>query len=106
MTDVQFNLGSLEASSKRMDAAVQELVSKTQGLLGEVSDASVLGTNDTLGSIAQMLYQLAVQAVQESIASVQEEYGTHGGKLREASAQYQAAEQGFAEAGQKMVGDL
>lgn len=103
MADVQFNTGSLDASSKRMDAAVEDLVAKTQALLGEVSEVSVLGTNDTLGSIASMLYGLAIQAVQESVASVQEEYGNHGGLLREASAQYAAAEQGFSEAGQRMV---
>ncbi|MGA4506586.1 hypothetical protein ACQB6R_13640 [Propionibacteriaceae bacterium G1746] len=103
MADVQFNLASLDSSSKRMDAAVEDLVAKTQSLLGEVSDVTVLGTNDTLGSIASMLYGLAIQAVQESVASVQEEYGAHGGKLREAATQYAAAEQGFADASSRMV---
>ena len=103
MADVQFNLGSLEVSGRRMDAAVEDLVAKTQSLLGEVSDVSVLGTNDTLGSIASMLYGLAIGAVQESVASVQEEYGVHGGKIREAAAQYQTAEEGFAQASSRMV---
>lgn len=103
MADVQFNLGSLEGSSKRMDAAVEDLVSKTQSLLGEVSDVSVLGTNDTLGSIASMLYGLAITAVEESVASVQEEYGSQGERIREAAASYQAAEEGFTQASTNMV---
>lgn len=103
MADVQFNLGSLEASGRRMDAAVEDLVSRTRALLDEVSDVSVLGTNDTLGSIASMLYGLAIGAVQESVASVEEEYGVHGGKIREAAAQYQAAEEGFARASSGML---
>lgn len=103
MVDVQFNLASLESSGKRMDAAVEDLVQRTQSLLAEVSDVSVLGTNDTLGSIASMLYGLAIGAVQESVASVQDEYGSQGDRIRQAAASYQAAEEGFAEASTKMV---
>ena len=100
---MQFNPTVLESSSKRMDGAVDDLVSKTEALLGEVSDVSVLGTNDTLGSIASMIYGMAISAVEESVRSVQDEYGNHGGKLREAASQYAAAEEGFTQASDKMV---
>lgn len=99
--NLQFDVGALEGSSKRMQAAVEDMVTKTQSLLGEVSDVSALGTNDTLGSIASMIYGLALQAVQESVASVQESYGEHGSKLSDAAAQYAAVEEGFAQAASK-----
>ena len=102
---LQYDFTSLDGSSKRMEAAAQDLATKTSSLMGEVSDATVLGTNDTLGSIASMLYSLAVQAVQESVDSVQEEYGVQGDKIASARAAFAAAEEGFAEAGAKMVGD-
>ncbi|MGJ6979004.1 hypothetical protein ACSDQ9_00525 [Aestuariimicrobium soli] len=101
--NLQFDLGALDTAGRKMDAAVDDLVSTTQALLAEVSDVTVLGTNDTLGGIASMLYGLVLERVNETITSIQTEYGAQGGKLREARQAYADVEDSFTQSAGMMM---
>lgn len=100
--DHAFSVSQLRAGGQRMHASAEDLVSKTEALLGEVGDVSALGTNDTLGSVASMLYELALDAVRESITSIKDEYGEHGDKLTNAAEQFGTAEEGYAQVGTQL----
>ena len=86
------NPGTIQKASEGMAESAQDLVTKTQSLLGEVSDVSALGTNDTLGSLASMLYSAVLERVQETVDSVAQEYGGNADNLAQAAQAYNAVE--------------
>ncbi|SDD77957.1 WXG100 family type VII secretion target [Auraticoccus monumenti] len=96
---IQFEPESLRRAAAGMDDAAQELLSKAQALLSEVGDVSALGTNDTLGSIASMLYSAVLARVQETVDSVSSELGAHGGALASAAEGYAGTEDANAQLG-------
>lgn len=103
--NLQFNVEAINQSSKKMQATADDLVAQVNSLLASVGDPSVLGTNDTLGSVASMLYGLAMDAVKQCVESIQNEYGSHSGKLSEAAKLYQAGEEEFSRASGTMIAE-
>lgn len=101
--NIQFDPTSLKRAADGINEAVQDLVAKTQALMGEVSDVSVMGTNDTLGGIASMLYEAVLARVQETVDSVTEEYGAHGERLEAASQAYATTEDNAVQASATMT---
>ncbi|MDO5287208.1 MAG: hypothetical protein Q4G45_10390 [Actinomycetia bacterium] len=104
MSDIQFEPSALRRAAGGMDEAVQDLLAKTQALMGEVGDVSALGTNDTLGGVASMLYSAVLARVQETVDSVAEEYGAHSQRLGAAAELYSATEDAAVQASDAILG--
>ncbi len=96
--DLTFSSSAWAAGGQGMSEAAQELVSKTQAHIGSVSDLSALGTDDTLGSICQMIYQAVLERVQQTAEAVGQTYDDHGDKLNQAAKLYAEVERGNADA--------
>lgn len=92
MTDLRINPDGLHRASSLLQGEVDSLVRQTEAVLAEVSDVSALGTNDTLGSLASMIYGLAIDRVRETVASVEQEYRLHAQKLEIAAVLYERTE--------------
>lgn len=90
--DLHINPDQLRNAAARLSAGSEDFTSQSAAMLSELSDPSFLGTNDTLGSIASMLYSLAIQAFQESINSIIEELGIQASLLSTAAYEYQAGD--------------
>lgn len=93
MTDLRINPSGLRRASSSLQDEVDSFLRQTDALLAEVSDVTALGTNDTLGSLASMIYGLAIERVRETVQSVQQEYALHAQKLEIAAALYEQTEQ-------------
>ncbi len=104
MSDIQFEPSALRRAGEGMEEAVSDLVAKTEALMGEVGDVSALGTNDTLGGIASMLYSAVLERVQETVSSVSEEYSSHGQRLLVAAQVYEATEEAAVQASGTIMG--
>lgn len=76
-----------------MGQAGGDLEAKTSALLAEVSDLSVLGTNDTLGGVAQMIYGAFLEVFQETSTDLTQGYTDTGEKLTAAGRLYEQVEQ-------------
>lgn len=101
---LEFDPGALDKAAAGFDDAAQDLIGRTQSLMGEVGDVSALGTNDTLGSIASMMYAVVLERVQETVDSIAEEYSAQQGALSSAAQAYRSTEEANAQLGASSVG--
>lgn len=92
MRDLQFDVASLRRSGGGIHEAADDLGARTQVVLAECGDLSALGTYDTLGSVAQLLYGAVLERVQETADSLVESAGDHGASLSNAADLYEATE--------------
>lgn len=99
---IEFDPGSYDRAGEGVAEANAELVQKSQALLAEVSDLSVLGTNDTLGGIAQIIYGVFLEAFQETVTGLGEGYADAHERLAATAASYRAVEDGNASMGQQL----
>lgn len=104
MTSLQFDVGALRKAATGMDAAAQDLADKTQSVMGRCSDLSVLGTNDTLGSLAQMLYAAVLERVQQTVDSLVDATHEQGTRLATAADLYAQVEKDNAQAAAAITG--
>lgn len=98
MSTIKFDPSSFRKGGQGITDAADDLKGKTHALLSEVSDLSALGTNDTLGSLAQVIYGAVLERVRETVDAVCENYGEHGGRLATAAKLYEDVERGNTEA--------
>lgn len=101
--EIVFDTAALRRSADEMDAAAEHVYTTGQDLLSRVSDLSVLGTNDTLGALAQLLYGAVLARVSETLESISTEFGNHAVALSQSAADYDEFETAAAEAGTGMV---
>ncbi|WP_026928208.1 hypothetical protein [Granulicoccus phenolivorans] len=103
---IAFDPGSYQHGGEGMNQAGTDLAARTQDLLAQVSDLSVLGTNDTLGGIAQMIYSVFLGSFQETTGSLTEGYQGHGERLTIAGQAYAQLEAGNIDLAQAVEGNL
>lgn len=96
---VTFSPGALRKGAEGFTDSAQGLDSRLQALLSEVGDVSALGTNDTLGSLASMVYGVILERVQETSGSISDEYDDQAEALAIAARAYASVEQENAELG-------
>lgn len=106
MSDIQFNPSSYAKGGEQMATAGQDLQTRTQSLLAEVSDLSVLGTNDTLGGVCQMIYGVFLQVFTETAQGAAQSLGWQGQQLTAVGKQYQGMEDDFAAQLQQFGGEI
>lgn len=92
MSHVQFDVDSLRRAGAGMIESADDLAARTQSVVAECGDLTVLGTNDTLGSVAQLLYAAVLQRVQETVDSLTGATGDHGELLQAAAEAYSETE--------------
>ncbi len=81
-TSIRFHPGSYDQGASQVQRAAADLQARTKALLGEVSDLSVLGTNDTLGGVAQTVYGVFLEVFQETVDDLGESIDAQGRQLR------------------------
>lgn len=101
--DIVIDTVALRRSADELSATAQHVHNTGQALLSQVSDLSVLGTHDTLGSLAQLLYGAVLARVSETLDSISTEYINHATALAQSAADYDEYEAAAAEAGSGMV---
>ncbi|OYO01268.1 hypothetical protein [Enemella evansiae] len=91
---LNYNTAQLRAGGKGVSDAGADLEQKFQNLLNECSDMSVFGPgNDTVGPIAQMIYQAVLERVTETVQSSAGSYKDFGEKMNLAADIYDQGEQ-------------
>ncbi len=93
MTEIRFDPTSYQKGAAGMNDAGSELAERTQALLAQVSDLSVLGTNDTLGGVCQMIYSVYLDVFNETVSGLIDGYADEGERLSAASQSYAAVEE-------------
>lgn len=93
MSQIRFEPESYNRAAEGMSEAGEELAQRTEALLGQVSDLSVLGTNDTLGGVCQMIYGAYLQVFTETVTDLIEGYGEEATGLQAVAQSYQAVEE-------------
>lgn len=92
MSHVQFDVDSLRRAGAGLIESADDLAARTQSVVAECGDLTVLGTNDTLGSVAQLLHAAVLQRVQETVDSLTSATGDHGKLLQAAGDAYSETE--------------
>ena len=78
MTQIQFDPSAWRSGGGQMMSAGDTIASQSQSFLGAVSDPSVFGGNDILGSVASMIYGLVIERMGGCLDTLSEGYGTYG----------------------------
>lgn len=93
MPDLRFDPASLDKSAGGMTDAAEQLRRRTEALLGAVGDVTALGTNDTLGGVASMVYSVVLERVQETVDSVVDGLDGQSARLTHAARSYRSTEE-------------
>lgn len=101
---ITFDPTSFRKGAAGMDDAGQDLSKRTSALLAEVTDLSVLGTYDTLGGVAQMIYSAFLEVFQETASDLSAGYEDTGAKLSAAGDLYADTERAATEAANQAGG--
>jgi len=102
MSQIRFEPQTWTRAAEGMSDAGEELAQRTQALLGQVSDLSVLGTNDTLGGVCQMIYGTYLQVFTETVTELIQGYGEEASGLHATAAAYQGVEDANASGGEQL----
>lgn len=89
---IQFSPTSWETNGRKLSAAGHDLGSASQSFLATVTDASVFGGNDLVGSVAAMIYGLMVQRLGGCLDTLAEGFTAHGELVTQAGQTYQELE--------------
>ena len=90
--EVRFSPESYAQAGSAMMRAGQDVQAKTQALLWQVNDLNVLGTNDTLGGVAQMIYGVFLEVFQETVEDLATRMGEQGEQLQTVGQAYAEVE--------------
>ncbi|NNG18915.1 hypothetical protein HJ590_04885 [Naumannella sp. ID2617S] len=91
---LRYNTKDLRSGGTGVSGAGDSLEQKFQALLGECSDMSVFGPgHDTVGPIAQMIYQAVLERVTETVDGSVGAYRDFGDKMHTAADIYDRGEQ-------------
>lgn len=101
-----FDPASYDKGAEGMDEAGRDLENRTSSLMSQVTDLSVLGTYDTLGGVAQMIYGVFLEVFQETASDLGQGYGDTGEALSAAGKMYRETEQQAEEIAQNSTGGL
>ncbi|MGJ3507167.1 WXG100 family type VII secretion target [Enemella sp. A6] len=93
MSQIRFEPSSLARAADGVDGVAQQISRATESLYGRVSDASVVGDNDTFGRVAADMYRDVLEQAKRTIDSVLEAYGGHAEALHRASRAYRRVEE-------------
>lgn len=97
---LNYNTAQLRTGGKGVSDAGDDLQQKFDDLLAECSDMSVFGPgHDTIGPIAQMIYQAVLERVTETVQSSAGSYRDFGEKMSLAADIYDQGEQDNSEIG-------
>lgn len=105
MSQLRFDSASYTKASAGMADAGDEIANRTEALLAQVSDLSVLGTNDILGSVCQMIYGTYLDIFSETVTGLSDSYGDTAARLAAAGRAYAEVEAANAQ-GASQMGEL
>ena len=85
---LQFSPTSWVTNGHKLSAAGDDLGSASQSFISSVSDASVFGGNDLVGSVAAMIYGLMVERMGGCLDTLAEGMAAHGSMVTQAGETY------------------
>ena len=85
---LQFSPTSWVTNGHKLSAAGDGLGSASQSFISSVSEPSVFGGNDLVGSVAAMIYGLMVQRLGGCLDTLAEGMSAHGHQMTEAGETY------------------
>jgi len=103
---LQFSPTSWVTNGNKLTAAGDDLASASQSFISSVSDPSVFGGNDLVGSVAAMIYGLMVQRLGGCLDTLAEGFSAHGSLVTQAGQVYQELEAGQVSTAQTIEGAL
>lgn len=106
MSQVVFSPESWSSNGRRMAQAADDIGSRGQSFLSEVSDSSVFGGNDALGSVAAMLYGLVVERMGACIESLADGYQSYAETMITTGDVYQQLEAEQVMLSQNVAGEI
>lgn len=105
-SDTRFSVEAYRRAGTELGTQGQDLASEAQSFLAAVSDSSVLGRNDTLGSIAVMIYDGVIAHVEQCLGTLVDAYDGFGTTLHDSADAYEAVEADNVTLGSSTAGDL
>jgi hypothetical protein len=103
---LRFSPTSWVSNGQKLSAAGDDLASASQSFLAGVSDPSVFGGNDLVGSVAAMIYGLMVERLGGCLDTVAEGFQAHGSLVTQAGETYQELEASQVSTAQRVEGAL
>ena len=103
---LQFSPTSWVTNGHKLSAAGDDLGSASQSFLSSVSDASVFGGNDLVGSAGAMIYGLMIQRLGGCLDTLAEGMSAHGHLVTEAGETYADLESAQVETATSIEGML
>ncbi len=103
---ITFSPTSWVTNGRRIADAGESISSATQSFVGSVSDPSVFGGNDLVGSVAAMIYGLMVQRLGGCLDTLAEGFSAHGEMVAQAGQAYEQLETSQVDQAQSIEGML
>lgn len=94
-----FQPSTLRRAGAGIREATEDLTARTQAVLADCSDLTALGTDDTIGSLAQGMYAAVLERVQDTVGSLTRVAGQQSDALNVAAQLYAEVESTNAQLG-------